>query len=134
MGVSERSVSARWTGGLRAEVDAGGFTVVADEPDSAGGTGTGPQPTELLLAALASCFTLAIAYTARKRDVDLRKLEVDVTGRYEGLRFAGFTVLVRAAEPRGEELDRLVEGARRVCYVSNTLAGSPDLEVVAQSR
>ena len=132
MGVPERSVSARWTGGLRAEVDAGGFTVVADEPESAGGSGTGPQPTELLLASLASCFTLAIAYTARKRNVALEKLEVDVTGRYEGLGFGGFTVVVRAAEPRGEDLDRLIAAARQVCYVSRTLAGSPDMEVVAE--
>jgi putative redox protein len=45
MTVSQRSVSARWTGGLRAVVDAGGFSLVSDEPESVGGTGSGPQPT-----------------------------------------------------------------------------------------
>ena len=55
----QRSVTARWTGGMRAEVDAGGFALVADEPETFGGTGSGPQPTELLLASIASCFVAA---------------------------------------------------------------------------
>ncbi|MDT7561470.1 MAG: hypothetical protein QOG76_94, partial [Pseudonocardiales bacterium] len=32
MRVTERAVQARWTGGLRAVVQAGDFEVVADEP------------------------------------------------------------------------------------------------------
>lgn len=129
MTLSQRSVSARWTGGLRAEVDAGGFTVVSDEPESvAGGTGTGPQPTELLLASIASCFTLALAYSARKRNVELTDLEVDVTGHYDGPRFDSFRIVVRAGSVPG--LDKLIESAKRVCYVTRTLQSSPEIEVV----
>lgn len=130
MSATHRSVSARWTGGLRAEVDAGGFAVVADEPESVGGTGTGPQPTELLLASIASCFTLAVAYSAAKRDVRLDDLTVDVTGTYEGPRFRAFRIEVHAAEPGGDELARLVEAAKRVCYVTRTLADPPEIEFV----
>jgi Predicted redox protein, regulator of disulfide bond formation len=128
--VSRRSVSARWTGGLRAEVDAGGFTVVADEPASVGGSDTGPQPTELLLASIASCFTIALAYTARKRGVPLDGLEVDVTGHYDGPSFDAFRIEVRATTPDPEELARLAEVAERVCYVTRTLTRSPELEFV----
>jgi putative redox protein len=127
---TERSVSASWTGGLRATVDAGGFPVVADEPESVGGTGTGPQPTELLLASIASCFTLALAYSAGKRDVPLEDLRVDVTGRYDGPRFDAFRITVRAAAPRGPELDELITAAKRVCYVTRTLASPPEIEFV----
>jgi putative redox protein len=130
MSATQRSVSARWTGGLRAEVDAGGFTVVSDEPESVGGTGSGPQPTELLLASIASCFTIAVAYTARKRDVPLADLAVDVTGTYDGPRFRAFRIEVRATEPRGDDLARLVETAKRVCYVTRTLAEPPEIEFV----
>lgn len=121
-------MSARWTGGLRAEVDAGGFTVVADEPESVpGGTGSGPQPTELLLASIASCFTLAMAYSAAKRDVGLADLHIEVTGTYDGPSFSAFRIDVHAAAPAGPELARLVEAAKRVCYVTRTLANPPEI-------
>lgn len=127
---AHRAVSARWSGGLRADVDAGGFLVVADEPASVGGTGTGPQPTELLLASIASCFTLAVAYSATKRSITLEDLNVDVTGTYEGACFRAFRIDVRAAAPTGEEMVALVEAAKRVCYVTRTLASPPEIEFV----
>lgn len=131
MTVTERSVSATWGGGLRATVDAGGFPVVADEPESVpGGTGTGPQPTELLLASIASCFTLALAYSAAKRDVTLEDLHVDVTGHYNGPSFDAFRITVRAAAPRGAELEQLITAAKRVCYVTRTLASPPKIDFV----
>ena len=130
MGVTERAVQARWTGGLRAVVDAGGFEVIADEPESAGGTGTGPQPTELLLASIASCFTLSLAYSARKRHIELADVEVDVVGYYDGPQFRSFKISVRASAPTGDELAKLAESAKRVCYVTRTLAASPTIEVV----
>ena len=91
------------------------------------GPDTGPQPTELLLGAVASCFTLAVAHSARKRGVALRDLSVDATGTYDGPRFSAIRVTVRAAEPAGAELARLMPAAERVCYVTRTLAGSPEL-------
>lgn len=114
MSATERSVSARWAGGLRAEVDAGGFEVVSDEPESVGGTGSGPQPTELLLASIASCFTIAVAWTAAKRKVELEGLAVDVTGTYDGPRFRAFRIEVHADSPAGPDLEKLVEAAKRV--------------------
>lgn len=127
MSATERSVSARWTGGLRAEVDAGGFEVVSDEPESVGGTGSGPQPTELLLASIASCFTIALAWTAAKRQVELTGLAVDVTGTYDGPRFRAFRIDVHADSPGGADMEKLVEAAKRVCYVTRTLAEPPEI-------
>ena len=124
----QRSVSARWDGGWRAVVQAGDFELKVDEPPTVdGGTGTGPQPTELLLASVASCFTLALAHSARKRGVELRELSVDATGTYDGPRFSAIRVTVTAAAPPRAELARLIPAAQRVCYVTRTIAGSPEL-------
>ncbi len=128
-----RTVTARWTGGLRAVVDAGGFEVVADEPESVpGGAGTGPQPTELLLASIASCFALALAYSAARRGATLTDLRVDVTGHYDGPRFDAFRIVVHAGAPPGVELAKLIEAAKRVCYVTRTLSSPPEIEVVVE--
>lgn len=127
--MTSRGVGAVWDGGMRCTVDAGGFPIVVDEPPEAGGTGQGPQPTELLLGAIASCFTLALAHSAAKRDVELRGLRVDATGTYDGPRFSTLRVEVRAEAPTGGDLERLVQAASRVCYVTNTLRGAPPIEI-----
>jgi putative redox protein len=128
---AQRSVRARWDGGLRAVVDAGGFELVVDEPESVpGGTGTGPQPTEYLLAAVASCFTLALAYSAGKRGVQIADdLHVEATGTYDGPRFSAIRIDVAVSAPQGEDLAKLITAAERVCYVTRTLAGSPEITV-----
>lgn len=129
--MAERTVSAVWEEGLRCAVDAGGFPITVDEPTSVpGGTGRGPQPTELLLAAVSSCFTLAVAHSAAKRGIDLRGLRVDATGTYDGPRFVAIRITVHADAPRGEELARLITAAERVCYVTNTLRLGPEIEIV----
>jgi uncharacterized OsmC-like protein len=124
----DRTVVGTWRGGYRCEVVTGGFTVEVDEPASAGGTDTAPQPTELLLASVASCFTLAIAYAAKKRSVELSGVSVRVTGTYDGPRFSALTI---RAEIGCEDADlaELVAVAERVCYVTNTLREPPAIVV-----
>lgn len=127
--MSERTVTARWDGGLRAVVDAGGFEIVVDEPESVGGTGRGPQPTELLLASAASCMTIALAFVAGRKGVELTGLHVQATGTYSGPQFSDLRILVRAAQPTGPELDSLIAAAERVCYVTRTLRLGPGVTV-----
>jgi putative redox protein len=122
------SVVARWEGGWRCRVAAGGFDLIVDEPESSGGTGTGPMPTEYLLAATASCYALALAWAAGKRGVTLPGLAVTATGTYDGPRFVRLQLSVASDAPP-DVVERLVEPALRVCYVSNTIAGSPPIEV-----
>lgn len=122
------SVVARWEGGWRCRVTAGAFDLIVDEPEDAGGTGTGPMPTEYLLAAMASCYALALAWAAGKRGVTLPGLTVTATGTYDGPRFSRLQLSVASGAPP-EVVGRLVEPALRVCYVSNTLAACPPVEV-----
>ncbi len=109
------------------------FELLADEPPGAGGTDTGPTPTELLLSALASCFAMAVAHAARKRELELADLVVHVDGEYDGARFGRLRVEVQSSHARGE-LDDLVRMAKRYCYISNTLARPPELEYAVADR
>jgi putative redox protein len=122
------SAVATWEGGWRCSVQAGGFALTVDEPPSVGGTGQGPMPTDLMLASLASCYALALAWAARKRSVDLPDLTVTATGTYAGTRFAELALTVHTSAPAAV-ITPLLEPARRVCYVSNTFAQQPGLTV-----
>ncbi len=126
------SVVARHEGGWRCRVEAGGFDLVVDEPPASGGTGSGPMPTEFLLAALASCYALALNWAAGKRGLSLPGLEVTATGTYDGPRFSRLQLTVACDAP-AEQVNKLLEPALRVCYVSNTLAASPPVEVTLGS-
>ena len=119
---------ALWTGGWRCEVEAGGFSLVVDEPVEAGGSGSGPMPTDLLLASLSSCYALALAWAARKQGVELPDLEVTATGTYRGTKFASLLLTVESSLPE-EQLVALFEPAKRACYVSNTFAHVPAITV-----
>lgn len=130
MSPAPRTVSARWLGGYRCDVTAGEFTLPVDEPVEVGGGGEGPQPTELLLGAVSSCFTLAVAHVARRRGIELSHLRVEVTGTYDGPRFSDLDIRVDAGcDPAARE--KLLEAAARVCYVTNTLRNPPSLRVAA---
>ena len=119
---------ATWRGGWLCSVEAGGFRLTVDEPPSAGGTGQGPMPTDLLLAALSSCYALALAWAARKRGFDLPDLRVTATGTYGGPRFTSLTLTVETSLPP-DRVAPLLEPAKRACYVSNTFATAPDVAV-----
>jgi putative redox protein len=119
---------ARWRGGWRCDVDTGGFAFVVDEPPEAGGEGLGPMPTDLFLASLSSCYALALAWAARKRGFELPDLEVRATGTYQGQRFSTIELVV-ATSLSDDLLTPLIEPARRVCYVSNTVACAAPITV-----
>src|SRR5215510_5976255 len=126
------SVTAHWEGGWRCQVEAGGFGLIVDEPESAGGTGAGPMPTEYLLAAMASCYALALQWAAGKRGITLPGLTVTATGTYDGPRFSRLQLSVSSQLPP-EQVEPLVKPALRACYVSNTLAAAPTVEVTVAS-
>ncbi|WP_051058180.1 OsmC family protein [Paraburkholderia hospita] len=128
----QRTVEGTWRGGLRCDVAAGNFTVVVDEPASVGGTDCGPQPTDLLLASVASCFTLAVAYCAQKRAITLDSLSVKVTGIYDGPRFRSIAIDSRVG-CASADVAMLVHAAKRVCYVTNTLQSEVNITVEASA-
>ena len=123
------SVESSWQGGYRCLVRSRQFEIQVDEPTGAGGGDTGPQPSEVFLASLASCFTLAIYHVAAKRDITLPDLTVRATGEYQGPKFARLVLEVSSTTPK-DVLEPLIERAKGVCYVSNTLRAVSDVDVL----
>jgi uncharacterized OsmC-like protein len=130
-----RRIHVRWLGDYRTEISVRGIhTIKGDETPQYGGEDTGPMPTELLLAGVASCMCLAVSHMARKRRITLGQLTVSAEAEKDmkDFRFHLINLLVRADLPQAK-LDALVDQARAYCFVSNTLLHGCDVQTAAQS-
>ena len=87
------------------------------------------MPTELVAAALASCFCVAIVWAARKKRIELGDLEVQVQPHRAGRRAAPRQLrpLGRTRRPRRPSIAPAVDLAKRYCWVTNTLAHPPEI-------
>ena len=62
--------------GYAQRIEAGRHVLSADEPSAAGGTDTGPDPYDLLLAALGACTSMTIRMYAERKGWPLEKVIV----------------------------------------------------------
>ena len=132
---NRRRVHVRWQGRHRTEIDIRGVhRIQGDETPEFGGDDTGPMPTELLLAGVASCMCLAVSLIAQKRRTPIKYLTVDASAvkDMKEFRFRGIELLVTADLPQ-EVLEPLVERAKGYCFVSNTLLEGCAIQVIAHS-
>ena len=67
--------------GFRTDVIANGHPLVADEPESVGGTNLGPTPYDLLLASLGACTSMTLRMYADRKEWPLESVEVSLTHR-----------------------------------------------------
>ncbi len=105
-----------------------------DEAPEYGGQDSGPMPTDYLLVAVGTCMCLAVAHVAKKRRLTLGQLKVGVSARKheKEFRFDSIDLLIQADLPP-DQLEPLIEQARRVCFVSNTLAAACPVNVTAET-
>jgi putative redox protein len=62
--------------GFAQQISVGSHRLAGDEPTSSGGTDTGPNPYDLLLAALGSCTSMTVALYARRKRWPLESVTV----------------------------------------------------------
>jgi putative redox protein len=123
-------IVARRREGFAHEVEVDGHELRVDEPPAAGGTGTGPRPTQLLGASLAGCIAITVEMYADRKGWDVGSIEVDVEISYEGPVPSSFEVgLKLPAELDEEQRQRLLAIAAK-CPVHKVLAGQAHVDVV----
>jgi putative redox protein len=124
---------SRQVDGLRSETKIRQFALTIDEPESLGGTDTGPNPVELVLAALATCQEITYRAYATALGIPLESVAVKLEGALDlrgffavkdGVR-AGFndvrgTVHLKSSAPAAD-LARLKEVVDAHCPVLDIL-------------
>lgn len=126
------TVTETGVGRFQVEVMAGGATFLADEPEEAGGLGTGPNPYDLLASALAACTVMTLRLYATRKEWPLERATARVlharTGPEGRDRFAREITLEGPLD--ADQRRRLMEIANR-CPVHRTLERGADMFTVA---
>ncbi|MFP4613921.1 MAG: OsmC family protein [Spirochaetaceae bacterium] len=120
--------------GLQVESTVRQFTLRMDEPEDLGGTDTGINPVEAMLAALGSCLTIVAGAFAKQEGIDLQDFWVELEGDLdpsgflqgaEGVRRGfdevRFTPHIKTSSSL-EDVERFLKFIKSRCPVSDNLA------------
>lgn len=111
-------------------VTLGGHSLQCSAPAVMNGKGVGTNPEELLISAVACCYSLTLAGVLQLRKLPAMEVETSVEGvviRDGGLRFDRITVspTIRGIEPGKEDDYRTAaETARDRCFIGSTVKNS----------
>ena len=133
-----------WRGAFRAESRIRDFTITADEPPALGGSDSAPNPVELLLASLGSCFVVGVAANALARQIEVRDISIDLEGELDLQTFLGLAEghagysAIRAtiavdADATNEQISDLIDHVVSTSPVGHTLAAAIPLDVAVTS-
>lgn len=120
---------ARRREGFETEVEIRQHRLISDEPQEKGGGDSGPTPTELLAASLATCTVITVLMYAERKGWKLGALEAEVDFTTPSVEASpAFTVQMRTpAELTDEQRERILVIAAK-CPVHKTLA-SRDVKI-----
>lgn len=123
-------IVARRIDGYAHEVDLeGGHELIVDEPQDRGGTDTGPRPSQLLGASLASCIAITVEMYADRKEWDVGRLEVSVDVGYEGPVPNSYDVTLALPPELDDEQRRRLLVIATKCPVHKVLAGEASVTV-----
>ena len=107
----------------------GGHELRIDEPTEAGGTDSGPSPTRVLGASLASCIAITVEMYAQRKGWDVGPVEVEVEMSYDGPVPTDFEVGLKLPGDLDEEQRRRLLVIATKCPVHKVLAGEAHVNV-----
>ena len=142
MGILKFSVNAKSDSSTKTIVEARGFKMIIDEPESLGGTDDGANPVEYVLAALAGCLNVIGHVVAKEMGFKLDGIQLELDGDLDPLRFLGKSNAERAGykeirvnikpntDVDKETLDKWLTIIKDRCPVSDNIANSTPVKIL----
>lgn len=142
-GVADTEWRARinWNGGFRSEAKVRDFApITSDEPGALGGTDSGPNPVEQVLAALGNCLAVGYAANATAAGITINDLSIELVGKLDLHTFLGLAdgnagydnIAVKVSidcDAAPEDLQTLHEKVIGTSPVGHTLARAVPLQI-----
>jgi lipoyl-dependent peroxiredoxin len=135
-----RSANANWTGGLKGQGEFRGQTGLAGQYNfsSRFESGAGSNPEELLAAADAACFSMALAFALAKEGYEPTSVETtadcSIEKQGEGWKITRIMLRTRAAVPKVDpaKFQAIAQATKEGCPVSTALKGNVQIDLDAQ--
>lgn len=116
--------TTEWQGGAISKTTARDFVLHTDEPKSLGGTDSAADPVELLLASIATCFSIGFVTHAAKKGIDFEDLVIETEGDldlrgYFGLDPSirpGYTNIRYTVKVKSEASEKQLEELRQLAH------------------
>lgn len=126
------TLSVSHQGNDRFVIDVRGHKLTVDQPVDSGGEDTAPTPTELFVAALASCVAFYARRFCARHGIDAAGLAVTADYRIGGkpARVETITVAITAPSALPEQRREAFLAVASHCTVHNTLEVPPDTEII----
>ncbi|NTU95887.1 MAG: OsmC family protein [Bacteroidales bacterium] len=117
------------------------FEIVVDEPAELGGTDTGANPVEYVLAAFAGCINVMAHVIAQEMNFELRGVKIDISGDLNPARLFGLSYEDRAGykqievrikpdcDADAETLKKWKEAIENRCPVSDNLQNPTPVKI-----
>lgn len=122
----------RQIGPRKMEVVSDNWSFVVDLRERYGGDNSGPNPSELLVAAVASCEALTgVVWASRRHGKELQNVEAEVTWEYgeKPERISSINVVIRNVAAQLGDKTAAFKAIAKGCTVSKTLKTSPELDL-----
>jgi osmotically inducible protein OsmC len=135
-----RSANAEWKGGIKGQGSFRGQTGLGGQYNfsSRFENGAGSNPEELLAAAEAACFSMALAFALEKEGNPATsvqtKADCTIEKQGEGFKITRMMLNVQAAVPGVDaaKFQSIAQATKEGCPVSTALKGNVQLELDAQ--
>ncbi|MGJ7916227.1 OsmC family protein [Massilia sp. LXY-6] len=121
----------RGRGPLQQVIEIGPHRLLTDVAPELGGEGSGPEPHDLLAAALAACTTLTVTLYAKRKAYRLDEVQVRIRHGQEGAAYALHRSIRYVGQLTEEEKQRLTDIANK-CPVHKTLSGNIEITTEAE--
>lgn len=120
------------------------FEIVVDEPTELGGTDTGANPVELLLAAYAGCLNVVGHMVAGEMEMNLTSIKIDLVGNLDPAKLfgqeteerAGYKTIKVTMKPETDASEETINAwlsqVKERCPVGDNLKNITNVEIIVK--